>query len=129
MTNEALLGLVGTILTTGFAFIRYLVKKYIDDLEQKITNNQVFLSKSQDKFESSIGVLKVDILALTRSINALERNVDVLQVVVKNIESNAKEKMQDLEKAQVKIENTLDKILIIEQRLYQKFGSVSVKGD
>jgi predicted nucleic acid-binding Zn-ribbon protein len=145
MTSESLIGIITFVVTSGFSLIAWFCKKLINDMETKVKENQFQLARAQDHLESSLkeNILKLEkILGETnqeiRSIRGLstevQKNVELLQQALKNQEDRskerdelAKEKIQNIQKMQDKLNDLVHKLYLIEQKLAVTYGAVIKK--
>lgn len=129
MSNEVFLSIIGTVFTSGLALVRYFVKKMVSDLEQKVTNNQLLLAKGQDKLDLIVTDFKTDVAAINKAISNLEKNLEVMGVMLKNLEGNSREKIEMIAKNQSSLGELLEKIYAFERQLGKNYGKVTVKDE
>ena len=145
MSNESLIGLVSFVITSGFSLIAWFCKKLVADMETKVKENQYQLARSQDRLENSLkeNIAKLEKLIVEtnqeiRSIRGLsqevQKNVELLQQALRNSEdrfkerdSQAREKIESIQKTQDRVNELMQKLFLIEQKLAMNYGLVIKK--
>lgn len=145
MNPETLLGIISFVVTSGFSLIAWFCKKLISDMEAKVKENQYQLARANDRIEASLkeNIAKLEKIIIEtnseiRSIRGLssevQKNVELLQQALKNAEDRgkerdqmAKEKIENIQKTQDRVNELVQKLFLIEQKLATNYGLVIKK--
>lgn len=137
MSNESLLGLLSTVFTAGLGIINYLTRKLIRDMEKRIEESSFKIARSQDLVDQKIkeryfdisrinDQMRVDIGEMNKALKSLEKNVDILNYMVKTVDEKFKDKIDMLNKNTDAINQLLQKFAVMEQNL-NNYGKITIK--